>query len=96
MCNHDFITGFADACSEIRMNGHESDVQDAACSEGVCYLFTYIVPLKSFCISPLSSGYVDIYRMAQKFNGRKIYCLSILFRLEKLMDFNFTEAPLHH
>ena len=96
MSNHDFITSFADAFSEIRMNGHESDVQDAACSEGVCYLFTYNVPLKSFCISPLSSGYVDIYRMAQKFNGSKIYCLSILFRLEKLMDFNFTEAPLHH
>ena len=64
------------------MNGHESDVQDATCSEGVCYLFTYNVPLKSFCISPLSSGYVDIYRMAQKFNGSKIYGLSILFRLE--------------
>ena len=26
-----------------------------------CYLFTYNVPLKTFCISPLSSGYVDIY-----------------------------------
>ena len=88
MCNHDFITSFADVCSEIGMNGHESDVQDAACSEGVCYLFTYNVPLKSFCISSLSSGYVDIYHMARKFNGSKIYDLSILFRQEKLTDFN--------
>ena len=47
MSNHDFITSFGDACSEIRMDGHESDVQDAACSEGVCYLFTYNVVFAS-------------------------------------------------
>ena len=35
MCYDYFITSFADATSEIGMNGHESDVQDAACNEGV-------------------------------------------------------------
>ena len=35
MCYHDFITSFAVTTSEIGMNGHESDVQDTACNEGV-------------------------------------------------------------
>ena len=43
MRNQDFITSFA-ACSEIGVNVCESDVQDAVCSEGVYYQFTYNVP----------------------------------------------------
>ena len=41
MCNHGFIISFADATCETGMNGHESNIQDAASNEGVCYLFTY-------------------------------------------------------
>ena len=35
MHNHDFITSFAVATCETGMNGHKSDVQDAACNESV-------------------------------------------------------------